>query len=128
MQDIIDFAVSQGVLVMGAAGNNNNDVPFFPATYRGVFAVANVWGSTDVRYGGASGSCYGGWLDVAAPGESLVATIERIRELAELHSAQGNPIPFDVQTHFYRILEKASPDQAELLSVLREPLGFVPAP
>jgi len=67
-------------------------------------------------------------LDVAAPAKSLMATIERIRELAELHSSQGNPIPFDVQTHFYRILEKASPGQAELLSVLREPLGFVSPP
>ena len=67
-------------------------------------------------------------LDVAAPAESLTATIENIRELAERHAGQGNPIPFDVQTHFYRILKKASPDQAELLSVLREPLGFVLAP
>ncbi len=67
-------------------------------------------------------------LDVAAPAESLVATFERIRELAELLSGQGNPIPFDVQTHFYRILERASPAQAELLSVLREPLGFVSSP
>ena len=57
-----------------------------------------------------------------------MATIERIRELAELYSGQGNPIPFDVQTHFYRMLEKASPGQAELLSVLREPLGFVSPP
>ena len=76
LQDIVDFAVSQGVLILAAAGNNNNDIPFFPAAYRGVFAVANVWGSTDVRYGGASGSCYGGWLDVAAPGAAMYATFD----------------------------------------------------
>jgi hypothetical protein len=76
LQDVIDYAVSQGVLVIGAAGNNANDVPFFPAAYSGVYAVANVWGQTGVRYGGANGSGFGGWVDVAAPGAAILSLFD----------------------------------------------------
>jgi hypothetical protein len=75
MQDIVDFATSMGTLVVAAAGNNNAREPFYPAAYRNVIAVANVQ-NNDVRYGGPSGSNYGGWLDVAAPGTSLYSTFD----------------------------------------------------
>jgi hypothetical protein len=86
MQDVIDFAVSQGVLVIGAAGNNNSSTPFYPAAYRGVYAVANVWGHDpdpddgidhiDMRYGTGSASNYGGWIDVSAAGTSVYSTFD----------------------------------------------------
>ena len=78
-QDVIDYATSQGVLVIAAAGNNNSRTPFFPAAYRNVIAVANVWGqgpSTDQRYGTGSASNYGGWVDVAAAGVSVYSTFD----------------------------------------------------
>ncbi|WP_300537809.1 S8 family serine peptidase, partial [Sphingosinicella sp.] len=80
LQDVIDFAVSQGTCVIGAAGNNNSNRPFFPAAYNGVVAVANVWGTDlnasldDQRYGTGSASNYGGWIDVAAAGVSMLST------------------------------------------------------
>jgi hypothetical protein len=67
-------------------------------------------------------------LDFEMSGASLAAAVGRIRELATRHANQEIPIPFDAQTLFYRIIEKASPAQAELLSALREPLGFVSFP
>ncbi len=76
-QDIIDYAVAQGVLVIAAAGNNNATRPFYPAAYRDVIAVANVWGSgpaVDQRYSTGSGSNYGGWIDVAATGTAVYST------------------------------------------------------
>ncbi len=51
--------------------------------------------------------------------------MDRVRDLADLHGLLKLPIPFDAQTEFYRLLEKASPQDAPRLSVLREPLGFV---
>jgi alpha-amylase/alpha-mannosidase (GH57 family) len=51
-------------------------------------------------------------------------TLDRVRDLADLHGLLELPIPFDAQTEFYRLLEKASPREAARLSVLREPLGF----
>ena len=74
-QDIVDFAIAQGTLVVAAAGNDNGDRPFYPAAYRGVVAVANVTNS-DARYTGLSGSNYGGWLDVAAPGTNLYSAFD----------------------------------------------------
>ena len=78
-QDVIDYAVSLGVLVIAAAGNNNSRQPFFPAAYRNVIAVANVWGqgpSVDQRYSTGSPSNYGGWVDVAAAGVSVYSTFD----------------------------------------------------
>jgi subtilisin family serine protease len=74
-QDVVDFATANGTLVIGAAGNGNTNKPFYPAAYRGVIAVANVQ-NNDTRYNGPSGSNYGGWVDVAAPGTSLYSTFD----------------------------------------------------
>ena len=74
-QDIIDFATAQGTLVVAAAGNGNTSVPFYPAAYRNVIAVANVT-VLDLRYSGPSGSNYGGWLDVAACGTTVYSTLD----------------------------------------------------
>ncbi len=82
LQDVIDFAVSQGTCVIAAAGNNHVDVPFVPAAYTHVVAVANVWGTDlnpsldDQRYGTGSASNYGGWLDVSAAGVSMRSTFD----------------------------------------------------
>jgi len=55
-------------------------------------------------------------------------TLERVAELARLHTRRGLPIPFDVQTDFFDILEAASPERRAALSVLRHPLGFTTHP
>jgi serine protease len=74
-QDIIDYATAQGTLVMAAAGNGNTNIPFYPAAYRNVIAVANLK-VDDTRYNGPSGSNYGGWLDVGACGTSVYSTFD----------------------------------------------------
>ena len=48
---------------------------FYPAAYNGVIAVANVF-NNDQRYNGPSGSNFGGWLDVAAPGAGVYSTFD----------------------------------------------------
>ncbi len=53
-------------------------------------------------------------------------TVERVKELALLHTRRNLPIPFDAQTDFYRIFEAASPDRRAVLAGLREPMGFFP--
>jgi hypothetical protein len=55
-------------------------------------------------------------------------TLRRVKELAELHTLAGRPIPFAVQSRFWSLLEEASPEPASTLSILREPLGFVTDP
>lgn len=70
-QEMVDYAVSKGCLVVAAAGNSGNDVPIYPAAYDGVLAVANL-SSNDIK--GAT-SNYGTYVDISAPGEGIYNTV-----------------------------------------------------
>lgn len=69
-QDVIDYVISKGCLVIAAAGNDNNEVTQYPAGYNGVFAVGNVH-SSDIK---SSSSSYGLHLAISAPGTSIYST------------------------------------------------------
>lgn len=64
-QDIINYAISKGCLVIAAAGNENSTVPEYPAFYTGVMSVASVNGA-DRK---SSFSNYGNYVTISAPGE-----------------------------------------------------------
>jgi len=63
-QDVIDYAVSRGSIVIGAAGNSDKNGIFFPAGYIHVIAVAAV-NEVDQK---ASYSNFGKFVDLVAPG------------------------------------------------------------
>ncbi|MCS7081567.1 MAG: S8 family serine peptidase [Bacteroidota bacterium] len=74
--DVVAYARSRGALVVAAAGNSGTTQPFYPAAYEGVLAVAATVANPalsgfDQR---ASFSNYGFWVDVSAPGTSLLST------------------------------------------------------
>jgi thermitase len=69
-RDAVAYAIEKGVIVVAAAGNTSSDVIQYPASYDGVVAVA---GSTE-KNRLWSGSAFGSWVDVAAPGEGLLTT------------------------------------------------------
>jgi subtilisin family serine protease len=69
LQDAIDYAYSQGVINVAAAGNNNSSFPVYPADYNHVIAVA----ATDSNDDRASFSNYGDWVDLAAPGVDILS-------------------------------------------------------
>lgn len=71
LQNAVDYAVSHGVVVVAAAGNNGNTAASYPGYYAGAIAVAAT-DSNDVK---ASWSTYGSWVDVAAPGVNIFATL-----------------------------------------------------
>jgi subtilisin family serine protease len=70
LRDAIDVATQSGKLVIAAAGNYSSDSPAFPAAYADVIAVAAL-SQTSTK---ASFSNYGSWVDISAPGVSLVTT------------------------------------------------------
>jgi serine protease len=72
-QDVINYAVSKGCLVVVAAGNSATAEPIYPAAYKGAFAVANVT-SSDIK---ASSSSYGYHVSIASPGSSIYSTVNR---------------------------------------------------
>jgi serine protease len=64
MKDAIDYAYGKGVVIIAAAGNENNNSASYPARYAHVIGV----GATDARGERASFSNYGAGVDISAPG------------------------------------------------------------
>jgi subtilisin family serine protease len=69
LKEAIEYAVSQGVIVVAAAGNDNTNVPEYPADYESVIAVA----ATDSNDDKAPFSSFGSWVDLAAPGVDVLS-------------------------------------------------------
>jgi hypothetical protein len=80
-QDAINYARSQGVLVVASAGNcgdtaypwngcDYQDQPSYPGAYNNVMAVA----STTQSDGQSSFSTQGSYVDIAAPGSTIYST------------------------------------------------------
>lgn len=75
ISDAVDYAWNNGVVVVAAAGNEETDAPSYPAFYSNVIAVA----ATDQNDNRASFSNFGSWVDVAAPGVSILSSYIRYR-------------------------------------------------
>lgn len=69
LKEVIDYAVSQGVILLASAGNDNSSNPKYPAHYASMIAVA----ATDSNDEKASFSNYGNWVDIAAPGVDVLS-------------------------------------------------------
>ncbi len=70
-QDICTYAsVNKDALVIAAAGNTGLDELFYPAAYDNVMAVVNTQSSDIIN----TGSTYGYFADVSAPGTNIQAT------------------------------------------------------
>jgi hypothetical protein len=70
-QEVIDYAYTNGTVVVAAAGNTGTEVNHYPSAYERVLAVANVT-NTDVRN---TSTTYGIWVDVSAQGTSILSTL-----------------------------------------------------
>ncbi|MEO7994241.1 MAG: S8 family serine peptidase [bacterium] len=73
MSSAITYAWNKGVVVVAAAGNSNTSAASYPAYYTNCIAVA----ATDSSDRRASFSNYGTWVDVSAPGVSILSTYPR---------------------------------------------------
>ncbi|MCB2212726.1 S8 family serine peptidase [bacterium] len=69
-RDIINYAADQGVIILAAAGNENNNSLTYPAAYENVIGVA----ATGIDNNIASFSNYGWWVQAAAPGVDILST------------------------------------------------------
>jgi subtilisin family serine protease len=68
-KNALDYAYSQGVVLVAAAGNDNSYTMGYPAAYENVIAVA----ATDANDKKALFSNYGDWVDIAAPGKDILS-------------------------------------------------------
>ena len=74
-QDIINYATfNRNALVIAAAGNDNSEKLFYPASYKNVISVAGT-DENDIKWTGTtSGSNYGIYVDICAPAMYIYTT------------------------------------------------------
>lgn len=70
ISDALEYADSNGVIIVAAAGNDNMPIVVFPANHPYVIAVGGT-NENDTKFVNAS---YGTHLDVAAPAENIKST------------------------------------------------------
>ncbi len=68
--DIINYATAKGSLVVAAAGNNGEDIKFYPSAYENSLSVAMTNANDSIR----SNSNYGRYVDVMAIGDGMYTT------------------------------------------------------
>ena len=73
LEEAVNYAWSNGAIVIAAAGNYIGTSPTYPAYYSNCIAVA----ATDANDSIASWSGWGDWIDVAAPGVSIYSTLPK---------------------------------------------------
>ncbi|MHC4645462.1 MAG: S8 family serine peptidase [Planctomycetota bacterium] len=69
LREAFDYAYSQGLVMVAAAGNENSDEILSPAGYETAISVA----ATDSDDERAPFSSYGDWVDIAAPGVDILS-------------------------------------------------------
>lgn len=70
LADAVAYALSKGVAVLAAMGNDGSNEKSYPAAYPGVLAV----GATDNKDQAADFSQWGEWISVSAPGVQILST------------------------------------------------------
>jgi len=68
--DAVEYCHDHDVVLVAAAGNDSQVLPYYPAAYEEVIAVA----ATTTSDSKASWSNFGSWVDLAAPGVSIRTT------------------------------------------------------
>lgn len=92
-QDIIDYAISQGVAIVAASGNRGYDVQvddvYFPANYRGVLGV----GATDLSKNTSNSyTTLSIQTDILAPGPNLSSEGEAFYAISSAATSFATPV------------------------------------
>jgi subtilisin family serine protease len=71
--DVLQYAIDHGVVITCSAGNEGSSAPVYPAAYnlKGLISV----GATTSEDKPASFSNWGDWVDVSAPGQYIISTM-----------------------------------------------------
>lgn len=85
---VVQYASSQGCIIVAAAGNDGNEVRMYPAVLPGVISV----GSTNTSDRVSGFSTYGTWVSVFAPGSGIRSTLPGNRYGRQNGTSMASPI------------------------------------
>ncbi len=106
-QEVIDYAVKKGALVVGAAGNENVSEVIYPGAYRGALSVGSV-NPADVR---STFSNYGKFVDVMAPGTSIYSTWQDNVYTSLSGTSMASPLVAGLAALVYDVFPNYTPEQ-----------------
>lgn len=88
-EDVVNYALfNKDAVVVAAAGNDNVEDLFYPASYDNVFSVAAT-GPSDAR---SSYTNYGFYVDISAPGDGVYATLGNSTYGGNTGTSMASPI------------------------------------
>lgn len=102
----VEEAISRGVILVAAAGNNNSSEPLFPCATDGVICVGAS--TLDGTFAGFSN--YGGHVDAVTPGEGILSLNPTIYE-SDFFAVRG----YDIKSG----TSQATPNLVGMLSILK---------
>jgi subtilisin family serine protease len=104
MAHLIRRLQEQNVLVVAAAGNDDTDMPSYPAAYPSVVGVCALGSDGEGfgngfhrgKFGKAIFSNFGEWVDICAPGVDILSTVpsDGTLSLHEIRSGTSQATPF----------------------------------
>ena len=106
-QKAINEATEAGVTVVAAMGNDGTNCLNYPAGYDNVIGVVSV----DRTNNRASGSSYGTWGDVAAPGASIYSTTYTGSYGSKSGTSMASPVVAGVAALYKSVHPDATPAQ-----------------
>lgn len=108
-QEVIDYAYTKGIVIVAAAGNDNNDIEIFPAAYSNVISVASL-DSDDKR---SSFSTFGSWVDISAPGRGILSTVPFDDYASFSGTSMATPLTASVLGYIWSCFPSLTPAQLE---------------
>lgn len=103
---VVSSAQSEGLLIVTAAGNDNDEVASYLSTRSGVLAVA----ATDQNDVKAGFSSYGSWVELSAPGVAIYTTAySRITGQSTYASVQGTSFSAPITAGAAALVWSANP-------------------
>ena len=106
-QKVINEAAEAGVTVVAAMGNDGTNCLNYPAGYDNVIGVVSV----DRTNNRASGSSYGTWGDVAAPGADIWSTYYNGSYWPKSGTSMASPVVAGVAALYKSVHPDATPAQ-----------------
>lgn len=106
-QKVINEAAEAGVTVVAAMGNDGTNCLNYPAGYDNVIGVVSV----DRTNNRASGSSYGTWGDVAAPGAAVWSTTNHGSYGPKSGTSMASPVVAGVAALYKSVHPDATPAQ-----------------
>ena len=117
----VNAAINEGLLIITAAGNDNDEVASYLGTRSDVLAVAAT-DQSDVK---ASFSSYGSWVELSAPGVGIYTTAySRFSGESTYATVQGTSFSSPIACGAAALLWSANPTytRQQIAALLGEPL------